>query len=429
MHLPELHARITQAARQLPADAALQAQFITCALNTIETTTERLDDGTTFVFTGDIPALWLRDSSAQVRHYLLLAADLPEVQDLVAGLIRRQMDCILLDPYANAFNKGPTGGGHPGDLTDAQPMVWERKYEVDSLCYPLDLAWQFWKRSGVTSVFDDAWRSAVRTVAALFRAEQRHLEDSPYRFERPHVVQSDTLRNQGRGMPVNYTGMTWSGFRPSDDACEFGYLIPANMFAVVALRRTAEILRTVCQDAALATELESLAEEIDHGIQMYGTVLHPVYGKVYAYETDGFGNHNLMDDANVPSLLSIPYLGYAPADDPVVQATRRFVLSRDNPYFEQGSRAQGIGSPHTPPGYVWPIGLAMQGLTSTDQQERLALIAMLRDCDAGTGLMHESFHPDRPEEFTRPWFAWANTLFAELLIETYALGRAPQSIE
>jgi len=170
-------------------------------------------------------------------------------------------------------------------------------------------------------------------------------------------------------------------------------------------------------DAPLAAEANALRQEINFGIQTYGLVDHPKYGRMYAYETDGFGNYTLMDDANVPSLLSIPYLGYRPAADPIYQNTRAFVLSRDNPCYFEGTQARGIGSPHTTPGFVWPISLIMQALTAVDRAEKDALLMMLLNTTAGTNYMHESFDPSQPDRFSRPWFAWANSLFGEFVID------------
>jgi meiotically up-regulated gene 157 (Mug157) protein len=416
MKLPRSVSQLLEEARdKLAQYPKLLDMFLKCYPNTLETTSRMLQDGTAFVITGDIPAMWLRDSSAQVRHYLPLAAGDPELRVLLEGLIRRQIACIHIDPYANAFNEEANDHRYDVDLTELDPSVWERKYEVDSLCYPLQLAYLYWKATGSAVIFDASFRSAVETILSLWKTEQRHGELSPYRFARVDCPPSDTLRNNRMGMPVNYTGMTWSGFRPSDDACTFGYLIPSNMFAVVALRYVEEIATEIWADAELVRQAAELREEIDFGIQTYGTYLHPKYGKIYAYETDGFGNYNLMDDANVPSLLSIPYLGYAEADDPVYENTRRFILSKDNPYYNEGQFAKGIGSPHTPPGYIWPISLAMQALTSRDDEEIQELLNILQATDAETGFMHEGFNPDDPAQYTRPWFAWANSLFGELV--------------
>ncbi len=405
----------------------LAATFSQCYPNVLRTTTELLDDGTTFVFTGDIPAMWLRDSSAQVSPYLPLASQDPDLRRLIRGLIRRQATYLLHDCYANAFNKDATGHGHGGDQPSPSPLVWERKFELDSLCYPITLCHAYWQATGDTAACDDAVYHMLHRVVHIMRVEQDHDHHSPYTFQRPDpLLPSDTLPFQGRGTRTNVTGMVWSGFRPSDDACTFGYLVPANMFAVVALGRAADLARTIYHDEDLAASASALREEIEFGIQTYGLVEHPRHGRIYAYETDGYGNHLLMDDANVPSLLSMPYLGYRPPDDPLYQNTRRFVLSSDNPYYAQGRYARGIGSPHTPRGHVWPIALMVQAPTSLDRAEQDELLRMLVTTTAGTGYMHESFHPDDPACFTRPWFAWANSLFGEL-VHRWSMG-SPEPI-
>jgi meiotically up-regulated gene 157 (Mug157) protein len=395
----------------------LAALFARCYPNTLETTVSMDGDGSAFIITGDIPAMWLRDSSAQVMPYLGLTARDPDVGRLIRGLIRRQTECILCDPYANAFNRGPSGAGHAGDRPPSDPHVWERKFELDSLCYPIHLSYTYWRVTHDTTIFTDRMRLALGTILNVMRVEQRHERDSTYRFERPNpLLPTDTLLREGRGTPTAYTGMVWSGFRPSDDRCTYGYLIPANMFAVVVLGYVAEIAREVYGDPDLALQADGLRNEIDQGIQAHGIVNHERYGRIYAYETDGYGSHNLMDDANVPSLLSIPYLGYRPATDKVIKNTRRFVLSRDNPYYYEGRHARGIGSPHTPHGYIWPIALIMQGLTALDRAEQDDMVRMLVNTTAGTHYMHESFDPDNPVRFTRPWFAWANSLFGRFIV-------------
>lgn len=411
-------ALIDRVAVRLPHRPKIARQFAHCFPNTYATTIRRMDDGSTFVITGDIPAMWLRDSAAQVRPYLIPAATDPDLADLLAGVVRRQVRCLLQDPYANAFNGEANGRGQHRYLTEAphNPWVWERKYEVDSLCYPLQLAYLLWRATGRTDHLDDPFRRAVTTVIAVWRREQDHQTASRYRFWRPIGKRSDTLARRGRGRPTARTGMTWSGFRPSDDACRYGYLLPANMFAVVVLGYVAEIATQVLIDADLAEEARRLAAAIDDGIRAHGTLEHPRHGTIYAYETDGFGNQSAMDDANVPSLLSIPYLGYCRLGDPLYSNTRRFVLSPDNPYFFRGRAAAGIGSPHTPRRYIWHLALAMQGLTSSDAAEREGLLDLFERTDAGTNLMHEGFHADDPNRFTRPWFAWANALFSEFVL-------------
>lgn len=399
-----------------PDDPKVGELFGTCFSNTYETTIRPQKDGTTFVITGDIPAMWLRDSTAQVRPYLLLAERDEDMADLIEGLIRKQLGYIIHDPYANAFNETPNGARYNDDATEMTPLLWERKYEIDSLAYPVQLAYLFWKATGRTRHFDETFRKAMNVIMDTWKTEQNHVSDSPYTFMRDNCPPQDTLSHDGKGAPVGYTGMTWSGFRPSDDACVYGYLVPANMFAVVVLKYMDEIARDVLGDSQLAGQATDLAHEIDEGIEAYGKVEHPEFGTIYAYETDGFGNYNLMDDANVPSLLAAPYLGYCAFDDPVYQNTRRFLLSEHNPYYYAGEVAKGIGSPHTPERYIWHIALAIQGMTAIIDEEEDMILAMFKATDAGTNQMHEGFHVDDPTQFTRPWFAWANSMFSEFLL-------------
>lgn len=338
-----------------------------CFLNTMETTVKQLEDGTYFVITGDIPAMWLRDSTAQVKPYVKFAAGDEKLQEILEGIIAKQAEFVCIDPYANAFNESANGAGHRDD-TLQNDHVWERKYEVDSLCAPLYLGYYYWKETGISGIFTQSYHNMVAAVARTFTVEQDHGK-SPYYFQRHDCVRTDTLPNGGRGNAMKVTGMTWSGFRPSDDCCDFGYLIPSNMMAVKAMEFAQEICRECYKDEVLAIKCKTLAEEIQEGIQTYGVVEHPKYGKIYAYETDGFGNYNLMDDANSPSLLSMPYLGYCDPKDAIYQNTRRFLLSADNPYYFEGSLAKGVGSPHTKEGYVWHIGIIMQALTSGNPVE------------------------------------------------------------
>ncbi len=415
-HYSAVYELINDVQNQLTSFPQLAALFARCYPNTLETTVEFLDDERAFVVTGDISALWLRDSSAQVHPYISLAPRDPDLRRLLRSLIQSQAFYVELDPYANSFNREPNGRGHTSDKPPAGPWVWERKYELDSLCYPVRLCYTYWQATGDETVFTAQVHRMFLKIVEVMQIEQRHDACSSYTFERLDPLQpSDTLPFEGRGASTKYTGMVWSGFRPSDDACKFGFLIPANMFAVVILGYLKEMAQKIYADETLAQKAEKLRTEIESGLQSYGIVEHPRYGRIYAYETDGYGNYNLMDDANVPSLLSIPYLGYRAATDPLYQSTRRFVLSTDNPYYYQGSTASGVGSPHTPPGYIWPIALSMRGLTSIDRNERLDLLHMLINTTAGTGYMHESFHPDDPQKFTRSWFAWANSLFSEFV--------------
>lgn len=407
---------LEEAEQKLAHRPKLLQLFKNCFPNTLETTTKLMDDGTTFIITGDIPALWLRDSVEQVIQYVPLAKNDADLQRIISGLIKRHIMYIGIDPYANAFNETANDWHwNTTDETEMSPWVWERKFEIDSLCFVMRLAYQYWKETELTDIFDAGFKEAMRTILELFKTEQRHFEQSPYRFTRDNGIPEDSLRNSGLGMPVNYTGMVWSGFRSSDDACDFHYNIPGNMFAVVTLRQMQEFAEWVFRDMDLLKELKDLEADIDHGIQLYGIYRHPEFGPIYAYETDGFGNHCLMDDAGTPGLISIPYLGYVSADDEIYQNTRRFALSKHNPFYYEGKVAKGIGSPHTPPGYIWHMALSMQGITATTAEEKLEMIAMLEATDAGTGFMHEGFHSDDPAVFTRSWFAWSNSLFSQLV--------------
>ncbi len=399
--------------------------------NTYQTTIINDENGT-FVITGDIPAMWNRDSVAQIMPLLRIVNDETEIDQIFQGVIKSHKRQIMLDPYANAHNLTPQVGDHSqDDLTTSNPMVWERKYEVDSLCYPIQLAYKYWKKTGNDQIFDQDFLSVAKLIVQTFKTEQNHHQESAYSFQRiadwllfdyPERIEFETLPNRGKGSKVGYTGMTWSGFRPSDDACKYGYLIPANMFAVVILKQLLEIIDIYYPEViTLKADVVKLVTEIDAGIKEYGIIEHPKYGKIYAYEVDGLGNYNLMDDANVPSLLAAPYLGYCEIDDEIYQNTRRFILSKDNPYYFIGSHAKGVGSPHTPPNYFWHIALAIEGLTTNDSKEKERILQQFIDTDAGTSLMHEGINVNDPNQFTRPWFSWANAMFAEFILDLNSL--------
>ncbi len=395
--------------------------FERCFLNTLETTVTRQEPGDTFIITGDIEAMWLRDSTAQVLHYIRFADD-PAVAELIEGLLARQAACVAVDPYANSFNETASGRHWDcNDLPKADPRVWERKYEVDSLCWPMLLAERLEEKTARRNFLTTEFHQMMRTVVRVFRREQHH-ETSEYRFIRHSPWPEPDLGPDGRGAPVAATGMTWSGFRPSDDACSYGYLVPSNLFAANVMKtviRFAEVLG----DVSLAEDAALLRKEILEGLENHALVRSEKYGEFWSYETDGLGNHLLMDDANCPSLLSLPWLGICGREDPRYLRTRAFVLSADNPYYFSGKAATGVGSPHTPKGFVWPIALCVQILTSADDPEAAAALRMLLTTHAGTRLMHESFDPDRPEKYTRSWFAWANSMFGEAIHVLYDEGR------
>jgi len=414
-------------------DATTATMFGEAMRRTLRDAVGRFDGGpagTAFLLTGDIPAMWLRDSAAQMRPYLALLPLDPGLGDLIAAVVRQQARQIVRDPYANAFNDGPTGAGHQGDATAMTPWTWERKYEVDSLAFPLQLAHQLWRATGRTDHLDEAFVQAARLAVQTIRTEQDHDARSGYRFERTDCPDSDTLVG-GQGTPVAVTGMTWSAFRPSDDACRYHYNVPGNIFAAAALRDLAELAAAPLADPDLGAEALTLAAELEEAVEQHGMVEVPGFGRVWAYEVDGLGNHLLMDDANMPSLMSLPLTGGVAPDDPRYLATRAFVLSDANPTFVRGRAAAGLGSPHTPLRYVWPIAAAVQGLTASDEQEKRAVLAMLRDTHAARGRMTESFDADDPTRFTREWFSWADAMFCELVLDVLGHrvppgARAPQ---
>ena len=405
----------------------LRWMFANCYPNTLDTTVHYGEDSEgkpdTFVYTGDIPAMWLRDSGAQVWPYVRYVGEDPELRKMIAGVIRRQFKCICIDPFANAFNVEPVGAANKTDWPAANPYVFERKWEIDSHCYPIRLAYEYWKVSGDASVFDDTWVEAMTKILAVLKDQQRKDGPGRYRFLRVTDRQLDTKCVVGRGNPVNPVGLIASAFRPSDDATTFEFLVPSNFMAVTNLRKAAEILSTVNGREELATECLALASEVEQALKKYAVVEHPEYGQIYAYEVDGFGSHFLMDDANVPSLLAMSYLGDVPADDPVYQNTRRFVWSKANPYFYEGTAGEGIGGPHIMAEVIWPMSIMMKAFTSDDDQEIRDCICQLMTTDAGTGFMHESFYRNDSETFTREWFAWQNTLFGELILKIIDDGR------
>ena len=410
---------IEQVKKQLK-DRKLAWMFENCFPNTLDTTVHfRVIDNQpdTFFYTGDIHAMWLRDSAAQVWPYLSLMKNDEPLRKLIAGVVNRHTKCVLLDPYANAFNDGPTGSEWESDMTDMKPELHERKWEIDSLCYTVRLAYHYWKITGDTSVFSPDWEKAAKLILKTFKEQQRIGDSGPYKFQRKTERQLDTLSNNGWGAPVKPVGLIVSSFRPSDDATSYGFLIPSNLFAVVSLKQLAEISSQVTKNNAFAAECTALASEVQTAIDQYAITSHLNYGKIYAFEVDGFGNRLFMDDSNVPSLLALPYLGCVDGNDPVYLNTRKFVWSTDNPYFFKGKAAEGIGGPHIGFDMVWPMSLIMRAMTSGNDAEIRYCIKTLRDTDGRTGFMHESFHKDNPENFTRSWFAWANTLFGELILK------------
>lgn len=409
--------------KALLTNQKLAWMFENCYPNTLDTTVHYDEDGNggrgdTFIYTGDIPAMWLRDSGAQVWPYVRYAVTDENIRKMIAGTILRQFELIRIDPYANAFNDGPTGEGSKDDVTGARrnQNVFERKWEIDSHCYPIRLAYEYWKTTGDASVFGEEWLDAIELTLEVFKEQQRKKGHGSYIFLRKTDRQLDTKCYVGRGNPVKPCGLIASSFRPSDDATTFEFHIPDNFFAVKSLRQAAEILMVVNNQNRLSKECEQLADEVEKALQKHAVVKHPKFGKIYAYEVDGFGNAFMMDDANIPSLLSLPYLGLVEPDDAVYKRTRKFILSEWNPYFHKGKAGEGVGSPHIGNDMIWPMSIIMRAFTAQKDKEIKMCMEMLLNTDADTGFIHESFHKDDSERFTREWFAWQNSLFGELVV-------------
>ena len=404
------------------ADPELACLFENCFPNTLDTTVDfEMIDGKpdTFVITGDIDAMWLRDSTAQVWPYLPLVKEDGKLKQLVEGVINRQKKCIILDRYTNAFYKDLTKKSEwSSDITEMKPGIHERKWEIDSLCYPIRLAYHYWKITGDTAPFDNQWEETIRLTIKTFKEQQRKDGDGPYSFQRNTSWATDGVPLSGYGYPVKPVGLICSIFRPSDDATLFPFLIPSNFFAVVSLEQAAEMLNKIRSNATLATECVNLAKEVKEALRLHGVFEHKEYGKIYPFEVNGFGSVHLMDDANVPSLLSLPYLNAVKKNDAVYANTRKYILSEDNPFFFKGKAAEGIGGPHAGMFMIWPLSITMRGLTSTDAKEVRNCLHLLKTTHAGTGFMHEAFHKDDASRFTRKWFAWANTLFGEFVLHT-----------
>jgi hypothetical protein len=355
-------------------------------------------DGTTYVQTGDIPAMWLRDSAAQTIPYIRFYAAYPALRYTFFGVIQRDAKNILVNPHAEAFS--------------ADYHVWEDKWEIDSLCWPVILAFLYYANTHDRSIFTPQLHQAMQTIVTTLQCEQQHATCSHYSW--PHPVPTHDEYNPN-------TGMIWSGFRPSDDPVMYRFNIPDEAFAVVAMRLLAQFAKDAFSDPQLAASATKLAAEVQVGVERYGKVWSPQHGGwMYVYETDGNGNNNLMDDANMPNLTGLPYTGWCATDDPVYLNTRRFTLSSDDPYYFTGKYATGLGSPHTPKGWVWPLGMIGAALTTTKRAEITHAIDMLDQSDTINGLMHESVNPNDPSQYTRPEFGWANAFWADLLFRTVA---------
>ena len=402
-------------------DPQLSWIFENCYPNTLDTTVDyEIIDGKpdTFIITGDIDAMWLRDSTAQVWPYLPLIKKDEKIKNLIKGLINRQAKCVIRDPYANSFYKDLTKlSAHNKDMPTPIAGVHEQKWEVDSLCYVIRLSYNYYKLTKDDSIFDDNWIKSTKLIYDTFLTEQRKDGRSPYTFIRNGTAMVDAPLFSGTGRPFKPNGLICSMFRPSDDATMYPFLIPSNIFASISMKQLSKIYKEQKIDELFSEKCLEMSIEIDNSVKKHAIKEHLDFGKIYSYEIDGFGNNLYMDDANVPSLMSLAYLDSKFKDDKIYLNTRKFLLSNNNPYFLKGKAAEGQASPHTGKDKIWPMGIILRAMTSNDDDEIKKCLKMLVNTHANTGFMHEAFDKDNPNNYFRSWFAWANTLFGELIIK------------
>ncbi len=402
-------------------DPQLSWIFENCYPNTLDTTVDyEIIDGKpdTFIITGDIDAMWLRDSTAQVWPYLPLIKKDEKIKNLIKGLINRQAKCVIRDPYANSFYKDLTKlSAHNKDMPTPIAGVHEQKWEVDSLCYVIRLSYNYYKLTKDDSIFDDNWIKSTKLIYDTFLTEQRKDGRSPYTFIRNGTAMVDAPLFSGTGRPFKPNGLICSMFRPSDDATMYPFLIPSNIFASISMKQLSKIYKEQKIDELFSEKCLEMSIEIDNSVKKHAIKEHLDFGKIYSYEIDGFGNNLYMDDANVPSLMSLAYLNSKFKDDKIYLNTRKFLLSNNNPYFLKGKAAEGQASPHTGKDKIWPMGIILRAMTSNDDDEIKKCLKMLINTHANTGFMHEAFDKDNPNNYFRSWFAWANTLFGELIIK------------
>ncbi|GMI59223.1 hypothetical protein ScalyP_jg5794 [Parmales sp. scaly parma] len=431
-------------------DSELATIFSNALPNTLDTTVYQHTSSDSFIITGDIEAMWLRDSTRQVSPYIRFITSDSRLSKMLGNLVLRQAKSINISPYSNAFNiDGKTQGGHPDDVVSPTlgNYTFEGKYELDSIVSFLKLSSEVYGEQIKSKAFASTflaytksnfytWVNALHTVLGVIEAQQLSTEEQEnqpsgpnYTFQRKTDTATDTLFVGGRGMPSQYTGMSRSEFRPSDDSQILPYYIPSNAFAVVELEKMAVTLHSISGDktflelhskyadqlTSLADRCSTLTSEIDNGIKTYGMLNKK---ESFAFEVDGYGNQLFMDDANIPGLLSLPSIGYVSIHDQAYQNTRAKILStKTNPYYFEGTAASGVGGAHCGYGYIWPMAMITRIQTSDDEDEIVQNLGWLKEAARGTAFMHESFNQNDFQDYTRSWFAWANSLFAEMIMD------------
>jgi uncharacterized protein len=413
-------------------DKDLARLFENAFPNTLDTTVKWHVDGTessskkpkdgkwggaqSFIVTGDINAEWLRDSTNQLLQYQPLAKKDKKIQSLILGAINTQAEYVIESPYCNAFQPPPpsfiphTGNGQDDKVHPVyEPtFVFECKYELDSLAHFLALTNQYYAHTKNIDFLNMRWYVALETILKVldeqseptFDQEGGFFSKNQYTFQRNTNLGTETLNLAGQGNPLGAgTGLIRSAFRPSDDATIFGFYIPANAMMAVELKKAGAMLYEHGQKSQ-ALKLTARGEALEKSIWKHGVVNHKVYGDVFAYEVDGYGSHLMMDDANLPSLLALPLLGFVDVTDKTYQNTRKMILSKSgNPYFLQGKHFNGIGGPHIGLQNAWPMSLLIQAMTSDDDSEIDILLQLVLRASP-LGLIHESVNVNRVSDYT-----------------------------
>lgn len=405
--------------------------------NTLDTTIkwhQRAPNPLTFIVTGDINAEWLRDSYRQLSVYIPLCSKEEALRDLILGAIALQAQYVIESPFCNAFQPPRTSDLRAPPPSNAEDNVWppvnpevvfECKFEIDSLAAFLGLSREYYQATKDKSFVTPEWRSALARI--LYVVETMSLPTynettsevlaPAYTFQRNTDLGTETIPLKGWGYPVRYTGMVRSWFRPSDDATIYQFFVPGNAEMAVEL----EAVKTYV-DSWLSGRASEAATEIRKGIMEHAIFEHPKYGRVFAYEVDGYGGRNFMDDANLPSLLSLPDLGFCSADDEVYKNTRRMVLDpSSNPFYYRGPYFEGIGGPHAGIRAAWPMSRIVAIRTTNSLDEIRSHLRAVVNSTRGLGLIHETVNVDT-NDFSRPWFSWANSEFAKTIINLKERG-------
>jgi hypothetical protein len=429
---PEKHERlfVSEAVEEVIADVKSKLKdpelawlFENCFPNTLDTTVfykEVNGKPYTHIITGDINAMWLRDSTCQVWPYIRYANKDKKLKKMIEGLINWQVECVLVDPYANAFKKDVSEHSiWADDFTEMKDELHERKWEINSLLFVIRLCYQYFKVTKDSSAFDAAWEKAMLLIVSTLKEQQRFENPGPYTFRRISIKYNsyEPIPNNGYGRPTRKNGMIHATHR-QDDPCVFPLYVPDNLMAIVELKHLAEMFRVISENEKAARSCEIMAKQIDKGVKEDAIIEHKVFGKMYAFEVDGYGSRILEEESTVPNLMCLPYIGACDVNDPVYQNTRRWLLSDWNPQFVKGKKDEGMGSTHypRPPQLIWPLSTISRALTTNDDKEIRLCVEQLKRSNAGTGFIHETYVPDKPSEFTRAWFSWVNTYFAEMIL-------------